>query len=140
MKTKEKTLTSLLRDNIGQIDIKNAMEHVARMNKQQNTNKWRIDTSDFLYCPDKPEDSGCFNPCSLSKGHVWVTRTPKSKHEKSQKLTKTGYRISKTGKVIDGIEPDAFTSVEFLGQSTKQEGTYYFFNRKQGNQFIYLQD
>lgn len=59
---------------------------------------------------------------------------------KIQKLTKTGYRISKTGKVIDGIESDAFTSTEFLGQSTKQEGIYYFFNRKQGNQFIYLQD
>lgn len=35
MKTKEKTLTSLMRDNIGQIDVKNATEHVSRMNKNE---------------------------------------------------------------------------------------------------------
>ncbi len=57
---------------------------------------------------------------------------------KSQKLTKTGYRISKTGKVIDSIESEAFKSDKFLGQSTKIVGIYYFFNRKQGNIFVYL--
>jgi len=57
---------------------------------------------------------------------------------KSQKLTKTGYRVSKNGKVIDGIESDAFTSDTYIGESTKQVGIYYFFNRKQGNVYIYL--
>ena len=54
------------------------------------------------------------------------------------KLTKTGYRISKKGRVIDSIEKDAFTSDKDLGSITKQNGTYYYFNRKQGSIFIYL--
>ncbi len=57
---------------------------------------------------------------------------------KYQKLTKTGYRISKTGKVIDSIELEALKSDKFLGESTKIVGIYYFFNRKQGNIFVYL--
>jgi hypothetical protein len=57
---------------------------------------------------------------------------------KSQKLTKTGYRISKNGAVINGVETDAFTSDTYIGESTKQVGIYYFFNRKQGNIYIYL--
>lgn len=56
------------------------------------------------------------------------------------KLTKTGYRISKNGSVLKSIEKDAFKSSEYLGTSTKQNGVYYFFNRKQGNIYIYLQD
>jgi hypothetical protein len=54
------------------------------------------------------------------------------------KTTKTGYRISKTGKVITSTESDAFKSFEFLGNTTKQNGTYYFFDRKQGSVFVYL--
>jgi hypothetical protein len=137
MKTKEKTLTSLIRDNIGQVDIKNAMEHVSRLNKQENTNKWRIDTSDFIYCPDEI-DIDVSNPCALSKGNVWVTKTPKLKREKLQKLTKTGYRLTKSGSIIDSFEPDSFKSLVYLGESTKRYGTYYFFNRKQSNVYVYL--
>lgn len=54
------------------------------------------------------------------------------------KTTKTGYRISKRGSIIPSIEKEAFTSNVNLGQLTKQDGVYYFFNRKQGNTFIYL--
>jgi len=55
------------------------------------------------------------------------------------KLTKTGYRISKNGNVITSIEKDAFQSKDFLGINHKVNGFYYFFNRKQGNTYIYLQ-
>lgn len=54
------------------------------------------------------------------------------------KLTKTGFRISKNGSILTSIEKEAFASAADLGASTKQNGTYYFFNRKQGNKFIYL--
>lgn len=54
------------------------------------------------------------------------------------KLSKNGYRLTKNGAVIDGIEKEAFVSEVYLGASTKTVGIYYFFNRKQGNQFIYL--
>lgn len=54
------------------------------------------------------------------------------------KLTKTGYRLSKNGSVIDSIESEALTSNTYLGSLTKKDGTYYFFNRKQGNIYIYL--
>jgi hypothetical protein len=54
------------------------------------------------------------------------------------KLTKTGCRISKKGNVVDSIEKEAFTSQADLGKSIKQDGIYYFFNRKQGNVFVYL--
>jgi len=54
------------------------------------------------------------------------------------KLTQTGYRISKRGAVIDSIEKDALKSSSDLGEVIKQDGTYYYFNRKQGSTFIYL--
>ncbi len=54
------------------------------------------------------------------------------------KLTRTGYRISKNGKINKGIEKDAYKSEKDLGNITKIDGMYYFFNRKQGTTFIYL--
>lgn len=54
------------------------------------------------------------------------------------KLTQTGYRISKNGSIINSIEKEAFKSEVDLGNATKQNGVYYFFNRKQGNVFVYL--
>jgi len=54
------------------------------------------------------------------------------------KTTRTGYRISKNGKVNLSIENDALTDDMYLGPQVKENGTYYFFNRKQGNQYIYL--
>lgn len=57
---------------------------------------------------------------------------------KQVKLTGTGYRISRNGKVIDSIETGALKSPVDLGKLTKQEGVYYFFERKQGNTYIYL--
>ena len=54
------------------------------------------------------------------------------------KLTRTGYRISKNGKIITSIEKDAYKSEKDLGSTIKIDGDYYFFNRKQGTTFIYL--
>ncbi len=54
------------------------------------------------------------------------------------KLTVTGYRISRNGSVINSIEKEAFKSNVDLGKMTKQNGTYYFYNRKQGNVYVYL--
>jgi len=54
------------------------------------------------------------------------------------KYTQTGYRISKNGSIINSIDKDAFKSDKDLGSVTKQDGTYFFFSRKQGNVFIYL--
>jgi len=54
------------------------------------------------------------------------------------KTTKNGFRISKNGSVILSIEKEARKSAEYLGMSTKINGTYYFFNRKQSNIFVYI--
>ncbi len=54
------------------------------------------------------------------------------------KLTKTGFRITRNGNVLTNIEKDAIQKDKHLGQVIKEDGEYYFFNRKQGNIFIYL--
>jgi len=51
---------------------------------------------------------------------------------------KNGYRLNKNGKQIETIESEAIIKTSFEGNSIKEEGTYYFFNRKQGSNFIYL--
>ena len=53
------------------------------------------------------------------------------------KLSKTGYRFNQNGKVIKGLKSEEIAEKEFLGSSIKKEGTYYFFSRKQGSEFIY---
>ena len=54
------------------------------------------------------------------------------------KLTQTGYRINKNGKVITSIESDALVKLDWRGSPLKENGTYYFFSRKQGDLYIYL--
>lgn len=54
------------------------------------------------------------------------------------KLTLAGYRINRNGKVIHAIEDVAFTSTDYIGGVTKQNGIYYYFNRNQGGVYIYL--
>jgi hypothetical protein len=54
------------------------------------------------------------------------------------KLTKTGYRINKNGAVISGVESEAVVKYHFEGNLIKEKGIYYFFNRRQGNTFVYL--
>ena len=54
------------------------------------------------------------------------------------KTTATGYRINKNGKTIKYAEQGANIKTSFLGNTIKEQGTYYFFNRKQGDLFIYL--
>jgi hypothetical protein len=56
----------------------------------------------------------------------------------NMKLTATGYRITKNGNIMHSIEKEAFKSEKYLGNMTKKEGVYYFFNRKQGSIFVYL--
>ena len=51
--------------------------------------------------------------------------------------TKNGYRLTKNGSPIKSIENNAIVRT-FKTNTIKEDGTYYFFNRKQGNQFIYL--
>lgn len=53
-------------------------------------------------------------------------------------LTKTGYRIDRNGVVITSIEKEAVVFDSFMGESLKQDGVYYYFNRKQGTQYVYL--
>lgn len=43
------------------------------------------------------------------------------------KLTKTGYRLSKNGSVIDSIESEALTSNTYLGSLTKKRRYALFF-------------
>ncbi len=57
---------------------------------------------------------------------------------RKMKLTLRGYRISKNGSIMSSIEKEAFTSSKNLGLSTKQNGTYYLFDRKQGETYVYL--
>ena len=54
------------------------------------------------------------------------------------KLTKTGCRITKNGNVITSIEKDAIKEDMYLGKLIKENGVYYYFNRKQGDYYIYL--
>lgn len=54
------------------------------------------------------------------------------------KTTATGYRISKNGSIIPSIEKEAIKKTSYEGNCIKEEGIYYFFNRRQGNTFIYL--
>ena len=54
------------------------------------------------------------------------------------KLTATGYRVTKNGSIMKSIEKDALQKITFEGNSIKENGTYYFFNRKQGDTFVYL--
>jgi len=57
---------------------------------------------------------------------------------RTKKLTATGCRISENGSVITSIEKDAIKEDMYLGHTIKDNGTYYFFDRKQGNIYIYL--
>ena len=54
------------------------------------------------------------------------------------KLTSTGYRISKNGNIIKSIEKDAIKEDMYLGPQIKENGIYYFINRKQGKTYVYL--
>ena len=54
------------------------------------------------------------------------------------KTTVTGFRISKNGSIIKSIEKDAIKEDVWLGKMFKDNGVYYFFNRKQGSTYIYL--
>ncbi len=54
------------------------------------------------------------------------------------KTTVNGYRLNRNGKAILGVEKEAIVKETFVGESLKSFGTYYFFNRKQGDSFIYL--
>jgi hypothetical protein len=56
----------------------------------------------------------------------------------NMKFTATGCRISRNGSIITSIEKEALKSDIDLGKVTKQNGEYYFFNRKQGNVYVYL--
>jgi hypothetical protein len=57
---------------------------------------------------------------------------------KYQKISNAGYRITRNGSIIPTIEKEAFKSPEYLGQVIKRNSCYYFFNRKQGNIYVYL--
>lgn len=54
------------------------------------------------------------------------------------RLTNSGCRITKNGNVITSIEKEAIKEEMYLGQLIKDNGTYYYFNRKQGDYYIYL--
>lgn len=68
------TLVSPVSENIGQVSIESALDEIIRLNRQENTNSWRIDFSHFLFCPDETDEK-VNNPCFLMKGNVWVTKT-----------------------------------------------------------------
>ena len=49
-----------------------------------------------------------------------------------------GYRISRNGSLILSIEKEAIQENMYLGHTIKENGTYYFFSRKQGETYVYL--
>ncbi len=57
---------------------------------------------------------------------------------RTKKLTKTGCRITKNGSIITSIEKDAIKEDMYLGPQFKENGTYYFFDRRQNGIYIYL--
>ena len=64
----------------------------------------------------------------------WQNRTEVGK----MKTTANGFRITKNGNVMLTIEEEAIQATSFQGNLIKQEGEYYFYNRRQGNIFVYL--
>ena len=48
------------------------------------------------------------------------------------RTTKSGYRISQNGNIIISIEPEAVQTKSFHGNVIKEDGTYYWYNRRQG--------
>lgn len=54
------------------------------------------------------------------------------------KLTKNGYRISKNGNPIKSFESDSLVETVYKGQCIKLDGGYYFYDRKQGESYVYL--
>ena len=54
------------------------------------------------------------------------------------RTTKNGYRLNKNGKPIQSIESEAIVKSIKEGETIKEKGVYYFFDRKQGNNYIYL--
>lgn len=54
------------------------------------------------------------------------------------KINSEGYRVSKRGTTLRTIEKEAIQESMYLGQLIKENGTYYYFNRKQGNIYVYL--
>ena len=54
------------------------------------------------------------------------------------KTTRTGYRINKNGSNMNSFEKESIKEDMYLGHTIKDNGTYYFFNRKQGNTYVYL--
>jgi hypothetical protein len=57
---------------------------------------------------------------------------------KTTRTTRNGYRITKNGVVITTIEKEAIQEDMYLGHTIHEDGIYYFFNRKQGDIYIYL--
>ena len=55
-----------------------------------------------------------------------------------RKLTVNGYRITKNGSVRKSIERSSITRTIKEGNIIKENGIYYYFDRRQGNNFIYL--
>ena len=54
------------------------------------------------------------------------------------KLNNKGYRVTKNGTIMKTIEKEAVKEDMYLGPQIKVDGTYYFFNRKQGEVYVYL--
>ena len=54
------------------------------------------------------------------------------------KLNPRGYRVTKNGSLIRSFEKEAIKKDADLGNVIKVYGTYYFFNRKQGDTYVYL--
>jgi len=52
------------------------------------------------------------------------------------KTTINGFPINKNGKVINQLKGETIKPT-YLGISFKEQGTYLFFKRKQGNNFVY---
>lgn len=84
MKTKE-TLYTIMCNNIGQVRIENAQKEIDRLNKQENTNSWRMDNSEFMFVEDETDDD-VHNPCELIEGYVWITCEPKVKSTREQAM------------------------------------------------------
>ena len=54
------------------------------------------------------------------------------------RINKSGFRLSKNGSILLSIEKEAIKKDTFCGQSIKENGTYYFLDRKQGSTYVYL--
>lgn len=69
----KETIVVSMSQTIGQVKEADAQQEIERMNKQENTTRWRKDYSDYMDVDDET-DENVTNPCKRLGGYVFIVR------------------------------------------------------------------